>query len=758
MRILPIDRENLALFEAMLLMPDGAYGGAEMPLGIYEEFGQGEVPAGTAIISIRDESILYLDSLYISPEYRGRGLGRRVVLKLLSYARERGCLFIGACFPSDRQDIGDFLSSCGFLFSEEPPVFEFLVKDVSLVEHLKTVDDSDTEVACVAVGSLTIPERQEFLSFLEGIGYPIESLGREAFLPDLSFACFERREDPHGGASKKYRIQAVILCSKPDERIMIDLLSSKGGRQGEILLLLRRFAKAVSAKSGMPDTVCFQAKSGVSLSFVEKLLGKMPERSAYPVFAVMEIFPEGKDEEALTPRRIGDLYWKKRKKMFASVAGLIETGRASGSVRLALKEDAYYAARAQRIREYAAKEDGSEEPLVLNGNEFREHPPTACGDEALEDAVAYALRALKQYKESDAEFAAFLEETLKLWFEASGINLETGEAVAIEARKKAKKILSERLAIYEKKVRSLNNYNAGKGSFAEKAFSFEAGENGMGIIPDPDSLDCLWIVPDNYMDQVRRGELTAVAYYTGEPENGGSLFGISVTGVHAGWLEIVYLYFPEENRTPEKMYELLSKELTACYKKHGGSLCGAFMELPVEEAYPALREALRMAGMEVWEEKGNVYQFALSELEEKEFLLKAAGEGSVLSLGNTGASALKSLERMMDEDARPVAVSLPVRWKDYSDDLSMVCFEDEKPTGLLLVSEKGGCLVVELAYTASKTALVKLLGGAIRQAELLYPEDQKVLVPIVVKNSAEILARIVPRGRRNGLLEAMLWF
>ncbi len=498
-------------------------------------------------------------------------------------------------------------------------------------------------------------------------------------------------------------------------------------------------------------------------------------------------------EKSLTHRRIGDLYWKKRKKMFASAAGLIEKGKTHGSIRAALKEEKYYAARAERIRKAALSEAflkdgrpcfGNEDLPSVNGNEFKDRPPTASGDEVLEDAVAYALWVFGRYKEilendrSKDRFPEELEQvtgllgkTLDLWFEASGIDRETGDPVPPETKRSARAALPEAINAYEERARSLgreSDYGREALSEALKPWPDRASARKMDIKEDTEGItgslisgfdqgEFQGLIPEDYLEQVRRGELIATAVFM-EEAGEKSFLGLSVTGVHAGWLEIVYLYFPEENRTPQSIARAVLYELKTGYRRNGGSLCGAFMEMPVSEAYPELREGLALAGLEVWEETGNVYQFTLSEVGDRNVFLKASKNASFCLLKDADGALLNGLERLMDEDTQPVAITPVVEWEDYLPELSMILFEEERPTGLMLISEQSGYLVIELAYVASKTALPKLIGGVLSRADLLYGPDQAVLVPIVVKNSGEILERVVPEGRRNKALESMMWF
>ncbi|MBQ7506710.1 MAG: hypothetical protein IJT05_05210 [Lachnospiraceae bacterium] len=272
------------------------------------------------------------------------------------------------------------------------------------------------------------------------------------------------------------------------------------------------------------------------------------------------------------------------------------------------------------------------------------------------------------------------------------------------------------------------------------------------------SEDYVKLVPENYMAQLRRGEMTAVAVFLERRGEDPELAGLAVTAVHASWLEIVYLYLPVEIRTPYRIADFLTYVIRQACRRNETDLIGAFVEIPYDELYMAYKTALRMIGMELSEVQGNVYQFPLSEITGKEALLKAGEKAELLPLQKADIHLLNRLERMMEEDSRPVAASPLMEWDEYNQELSLICFEKEEPTGLILISEAGEYLVLELTYTVSKTALPKLLGGVLARTDGLFPADKKVLVPIAVINSAEILIRMVPTGRRNSVLEGTLWF
>ena len=178
-------------------------------------------------------------------------------------------------------------------------------------------------------------------------------------------------------------------------------------------------------------------------------------------------------EKKLTARQIGDIYWKKRKKALKSAAGIVRRDPEARGVRAVLKEETLDPVRAERIlkRYSKEKEKKQEQELYLTGREFRKRPPTTSGDQAFEDAVLSVLcardscrrRLQNAGKEPDTEIKgiwiksteallSLVENTLRLWFAASGIDWETAEPVTAEQKREAREALPEALKLYEEKV------------------------------------------------------------------------------------------------------------------------------------------------------------------------------------------------------------------------------------------------------------------------------------------------------------------
>ena len=272
----------------------------------------------------------------------------------------------------------------------------------------------------------------------------------------------------------------------------------------------------------------------------------------------------------------------------------------------------------------------------------------------------------------------------------------------------------------------------------------------------PDMLEeYAFCIPKNYHEQIRNGELTAIATYDGNPENG-RLFGVIVTASHQGWLEIVWAYTGKEYRLEVQTAEFLRYCIRREQKT--GRYIGAFCEIHMEEATALHRDVLALCGMEMHTVKNNIYELRLSDIRHRDMLMKAAEKEECISLEEADEDILELAEETIADDERPVPVPSSIEWESYDPELSRICIEDDEPKGVLLFSKAADYLVLELAYTVSQSALPAMIGSALSKAEELYPEDQKILVPIVGRGVGDILEKMAPDAERGEILQAVMWF
>ena len=99
-----------------------------------------------------------------------------------------------------------------------------------------------------------------------------------------------------------------------------------------------------------------------------------------------------------------------------------------------------------------------------------------------------------------------------------------------------------------------------------------------------------------------------------------------------------------------------------------------------------------------------------------------------------------------------------LRWSDYHQDYSQISFENGVPTGLLLVEEQKGSIVLDLAYTANPKALPAMLGTVLKKLLNEKEKDTEILVPSVVKKTDEIVDRLVSNAERGEVIQAVKWF
>ncbi len=260
-------------------------------------------------------------------------------------------------------------------------------------------------------------------------------------------------------------------------------------------------------------------------------------------------------------------------------------------------------------------------------------------------------------------------------------------------------------------------------------------------------------IPINYHEQLLLGEIRATAYYDGLVSDD-RLTGVIVSADHSGWLEIIWVSMGER-RTDIKAADLM-KHLFMTARNKGGYV-GAFCEIHFEEKNRANQYFLTLAGMTVKETENNIYELSLGEAKVSELLKKAAAVSEYLPLDDA-EDLIPELMNLMEEDGRPVPVPPGINREDYVRSLSLVGTEKGKPVAVVLVGEVSDYLVVELVYSKSPKTLLGLLGTVLIKAKERYPEDQKVLIPIVGQGTKGLVERLLPEARRGRIMEAVIRF
>ncbi len=262
-------------------------------------------------------------------------------------------------------------------------------------------------------------------------------------------------------------------------------------------------------------------------------------------------------------------------------------------------------------------------------------------------------------------------------------------------------------------------------------------------------------IPVNYHHQLMMGELHAHAFYEGEDETG-KLVGVTVTADHMGWLEIVWVSMAEEYRRAAYEADLLRHRIGIAQRS--GKYIGAFWEIHKDEQTDSLRDVLILAGMTVNEEKNNIYELTVGDAKACGAFQREVSGPECLSVGEASDEVLSLIEDEMETDKRPIPKPYETEWEDYLQDISVVCMEDGAPKGLMLFTEEKDYLVLELAYSKSPKVLLGMIVNVLQRAEGVYPDSQKILVPIVGRGVKEIIERLLPDAKRGDIYQARIRF
>ena len=266
------------------------------------------------------------------------------------------------------------------------------------------------------------------------------------------------------------------------------------------------------------------------------------------------------------------------------------------------------------------------------------------------------------------------------------------------------------------------------------------------------------VIPEEYIDKIRDEKLFAAAVYDGD-----DFFGIYLTDIQAGWLEIVWAYIDDPDKETVEKAAFFRHLIGQEKKKRGEDLKGAFIEFYEDEAWKDLSDAmdvLSLAGFTLRLGEDNCYEFALSDVKSRKTLQKAAEKIKCMPLSEAQEKIwiTEKMEEIMLSDDRPVPVPAFIYWEDYLQDLSFISILGGEPCGAVLVTQEKDYLVVELAYTANPVVLPALLWNALEKAEEKYGSEKRVLVPVVVNKTADIVEHMVPDAKRGKLINGFMWF
>jgi hypothetical protein len=259
------------------------------------------------------------------------------------------------------------------------------------------------------------------------------------------------------------------------------------------------------------------------------------------------------------------------------------------------------------------------------------------------------------------------------------------------------------------------------------------------------------LIPEELFTRLRTGEYYAAAAI----KDDGQTFGVYVTDIIDGWIRIIWLGFSDPDISTAEKALFIRYCIRREKKRAGKDLKGAFAEITGDDAWQDAREAYLLAGMEIREVDGNNYEFTLSQVDHTDMLKSAAEKLPCIPLKDAGVDLLDLLEQQMQNDERPVPVPSFVDYESYDQDISCICLIKDQPKGALLVSHQGDYLVLEAAYSSGKYTLPAVLGHSLFKALEMFGPDKKVLAPVVVFKSEQIIEEMVAGEKREKIMVAV---
>lgn len=437
-----------------------------------------------------------------------------------------------------------------------------------------------------------------------------------------------------------------------------------------------------------------------------------------------------REDGSLTPRRKGDIYWKKVKALIL--------GGATLNAHYVDKQKAIYFANI--FLEYE-KLKGRAEADELDGTEFKFFPMTTAGRDIAGAGILRAMRAKDVLAEQPEkkELADSLSKVLSLYFAVAGIDENTGRP--IEANPNLIGELNDAKKRYEE-LFEWSGYN----------FKDTPAYKKRGITSE-DYEKYSEYLPEYYVTQLVIDSLYADVYT--DEEDG--MTAVVIYAIHRIWKELVWISIDEEHRDNDTVTSLISHIVKEAVES--GLFGGLFMELHMDSKATYPEDVFNSIGVSTYRQKNNVYEFVFSDIVPDKAINAATRKASCVSVDFLDDWEKAQIEEIIRANSQPVPIGFPIDWDYYRGDLSFAYVNAEYNTaGLMLVSEIGDSLVLELLYGTNSIIVAALLGTAIQNGGGYLPDDKKIVVAIINESTSSLIRRLVPNAKRGEIVQAVTWF
>lgn len=275
----------------------------------------------------------------------------------------------------------------------------------------------------------------------------------------------------------------------------------------------------------------------------------------------------------------------------------------------------------------------------------------------------------------------------------------------------------------------------------------------------PESLPKFgYLIPEQYQQEIINHRLTGIGIV--DPFREDEVVGVMLAQDCHNWMEIVWIHLDELYQGMGFASTLIKYCVHSVQKiEH---VWGAFCNLPSGTLGEIMQRDFLEAGFELLPVTHRSYIATIGLIKNAPLFQRLAGEKGnerIVTLAETDDSLKRKLSSVLYEATAPIPLPAPLRLERYHQRISCIHLSDSNaPDALVFVTDKGDHLTLECAWTAVPTALVPLLGSAIREAQKLYPDEMEIYVPTVTDVSAKLVEKMIPDAKPIEGLQARLLF